>query len=112
MTGNCELTVAGGVARSVLDTIESRFDVRSECATDHPGGRTVLTVAGVDQSAVRALMIMLWDSGHHVLAMSTGVGGVAGVEPRPGRSGQAGQIKPRSRATTTASCRDATPSLR
>jgi hypothetical protein len=87
--GHCELTVAGCVARSVLDTIENRFDLRAVCRLDGPADRgsvsgTVLTVAGVDQPAVRALMIMLWDSGHDVLAMSTGVCGTAGAEPRPG----------------------------
>ena len=84
VTGNCELTVAGGVARSVLDTIESRFDVRSVRPADRPVGRTVLTVTGVDQAAVRALMIMLWDSGYDVLAMTTVAGGAPGFEPRPG----------------------------
>jgi hypothetical protein len=33
--------------------------------------QTVLTVGDADQAAVRALMLMLWDSGHEVLAMST-----------------------------------------
>jgi hypothetical protein len=87
--GHCELTVAGRVARSVLDTIEDRFDLRAARRPDGPAdrespSRTILTVAGVDQPAVRALMIMLWDSGHDVLAMSTGAGGTAGAGPRPG----------------------------
>lgn len=84
MTGHCELTVAGNVARSVLDTIGTRFEVRAVRRPDHRVAGTVLTVAGVDQSAVRALMIMLWDSGHDVLAMSTVAGGALGAGPRPG----------------------------
>ncbi len=68
MTGNCELTIAGIVARPVIDTIGTRFDLVSVRTAD----RTVLTVADVDQPGIRALMIMLWDSGHDVLAMSTG----------------------------------------
>jgi hypothetical protein len=34
--------------------------------------RGVLTVEGVDHAAVRALMVLLWDTGHEVLAMSVG----------------------------------------
>lgn len=81
MTGHCQLTVAGSVARSVLDTIETRFDVGGVRPVNRPVRRTVLSVAGVDQSAVRALMTMLWDSGHDVLAMSTAAGGRPDVEP-------------------------------
>lgn len=84
MAGNCELTVAGSVARSVLDVIATRFDVRAVSRVNRPVGRTVLTVAGVDQSAVRALMIMLWDSGHDVLAMSTLALDAVGVQVRRG----------------------------
>lgn len=83
MIGNCELTVAGSVARSVLDAVATRFDVRAVRLLDHPV-RTVLTVGGVDQSAVRALMIMLWDSGHDVLAMSTPATDAVGGRTRPG----------------------------
>lgn len=84
MLGHCELTIAGGVARPVLDTLEARFDVRAVRLTDRPTDRTVLTVAGVDQPAVRALMILLWDLGHDVLAMSTVDGGAVAVERPPG----------------------------
>lgn len=84
VAGTCELTIGGTVARSVLDTIATRFDLRAVRPTDRPAIRTVLTVTGVDQSAVRALMIMLWDSGHDVLSMSTAGGGVIGARPRPG----------------------------
>jgi hypothetical protein len=62
----CELTVTGPLARAVLETMQSRFDA---VATRHPG-RTVVVARAVDQAAVRALMVMLWDSGHEVQAMS------------------------------------------
>jgi hypothetical protein len=62
----CELTVTGPVAGAVLETMQSRFDAM---ATRHPG-RTVVVARSVDQAAVRALMVMLWDSGHEVQAMS------------------------------------------
>ncbi len=64
---HCELTVTGPIARSVITAIRARFDV----AAAHTADSTVLTVHAIDQSAVRALMIMLWDSGHEVVAMST-----------------------------------------
>lgn len=63
----CELTVRGPVAGSVLAAVRARFDMEAASTSD----RTVLTVGGADQAAVRALMIMLWDSGHEVLTMST-----------------------------------------
>jgi hypothetical protein len=66
--GRCELTVRGPVAGSVVAAMRARFDVESVAAS----GDTVLTVGRADQAALRALMIMLWDSGHEVLAMSTG----------------------------------------
>jgi hypothetical protein len=50
--------------------MRARFDVEAASASGH----TVLTVGRADQAALRALMIMLWDSGHDVLAMSTGPG--------------------------------------
>jgi hypothetical protein len=63
----CELTVTGPVAESVIQAIAARFDVDATRTSDH----TLLTVDCVDQAAVRALMTMLWDSGHQVVTMST-----------------------------------------
>jgi hypothetical protein len=59
----CELVVSGPVARSVIETITARFGPPSV-------DRGVLTVEGVDHAAIRALMVLLWDTGHEVLAMS------------------------------------------
>ena len=69
-TGNgrrCELTVSGQVARSVVAAMRARFDVVSTRTADD----TVLTVGVADQAAVRALLIILWDAGHEVVAMTT-----------------------------------------
>jgi hypothetical protein len=65
----CALTVNGPLARSVVELLRERFDA---VAVRDDGDRTVLTVDGVDQAAVRAAATMLWDSGHEVLAMSVG----------------------------------------
>ena len=101
----CELTVTGPLAGSVLETMQSRFDAM---ATRHPD-RTVVVARSVDQAAVRALMVMLWDSGHEVLGDVD-----SPTSDRDGRpSGSVpDQIRPSSRAAATASCREATPSLR
>jgi hypothetical protein len=66
----CELTVRGPVAGSVVEVIRSRFELAWARGCD---GRTVvLALDGVDQAAIRALLVLLWDSGHEVLALSTG----------------------------------------
>lgn len=62
---SCVLTVSGPVAHSVTEAISARFDGHSTRA----GDATVLVIEAVDQAAVRAAMIMLWDSGHDVMAM-------------------------------------------
>ena len=36
-------------------------------------GRTMLNVEAIDQPALRALLILLWDFGHEVLSVSPGV---------------------------------------
>ena len=59
----CELVVNGPIARSVVETIAARF---GPSRVD----RDVLTVEGVDHAAIRALMVLLWDTGHEVLAMT------------------------------------------
>jgi hypothetical protein len=79
----CELTITGPLARSVIEAIRTRFDGVST----RTSGRTVLIVRCVDQAAIRALMIMLWDSGHEVLAMSTTHAGAPTTEIPSGRDG-------------------------
>jgi len=61
----CELVINGPIAQAVVETIAARFGPSTvDCG--------VLTVEGVDHAAVRALMVLLWDTGHEVLAMSVG----------------------------------------
>lgn len=70
----CVVTVLGPIAESVTDAIRTRFDgvaVRT-------GDRTVVVIDGVDQAAVRAMMILLWDSGHEVVTMELTPTGRAG----------------------------------
>ncbi|GAA1843455.1 hypothetical protein GCM10009836_23520 [Pseudonocardia ailaonensis] len=60
-----ELTVRGTLAQDVLEVIRSRFDrVSATC-----GNRSVLVVDDLDQAAVRALLTLLWDTGHELLEM-------------------------------------------
>lgn len=72
----CELTVTGHLADAVVEAIRSRFTVVSIRAADG----TVLTVDNVDQAAVRAVMTMLWDTGHEVLTMTTTATGAGRCE--------------------------------
>jgi len=69
MTG-LQLTVAGRLPTAVSDTIWARF---GDCVQIRPvAGRTLLNVADMDQPALRALLILLWDFGHDILCLSSG----------------------------------------
>ncbi|AYC42123.1 hypothetical protein DWG14_06415 [Streptomyces griseorubiginosus] len=59
-----EFRMRGPISRTVLDVIRTRFDHVSTPGADG----TVLVVHHVDQASVRALLTLLWDTGHHVLA--------------------------------------------
>jgi hypothetical protein len=59
-----ELTLRGPISDTLLDLIRSRFDHVSTPGADG----TVLVVESVDQASVRALLTLLWDTGHEVLA--------------------------------------------
>ncbi len=70
-----QLTVTRPIADSVLELIMDRFDnVTAEAV---PGPGTVLTVTGLDQAGERALMNLLWDTGHEIGSMSS-----TGGDPR------------------------------
>ena len=70
MTGCYQLTVVGRLPSSVTTTIVARF---GDGVRIRPiDGRTTLTLGAIDQPALRALLILLWDFGHDVLAMSSG----------------------------------------
>ncbi|RSM50749.1 hypothetical protein DMA12_00920 [Amycolatopsis balhimycina DSM 5908] len=61
------VTVAGPVAEGVLATLRARFDLESVRPGDDG---TELVVAGVDQAAQRALLTLLWDTGHVVRSVT------------------------------------------
>lgn len=59
-----ELTLRGPISHTLLDVIRTRFDHVSTPGADG----TVLVIENVDQASVRALLNLLWDTGHDVLA--------------------------------------------
>jgi hypothetical protein len=63
----CELSVGGQLADSLLELIGSRFGE----VTTRPGAgpSTTVIVDGLDRASERALLILLWDTGHDVVAM-------------------------------------------
>ncbi|MFJ1760074.1 hypothetical protein ACIOD2_07145 [Amycolatopsis sp. NPDC088138] len=63
----CEVVVDGRLAEPFLELIESRFGE----ITVRPGaGRgTTVTVDGLDPASERALLTLLWDTGHDVVSM-------------------------------------------
>jgi hypothetical protein len=68
----CEVTVRGPLARAVVETVGNRFG--SVCTVDGTSD-TVLTVDCVDQTGLRSLLTLLWDTGHEVLGLSSGPAG-------------------------------------
>ncbi|KND23873.1 MULTISPECIES: hypothetical protein [Streptomyces] len=58
------LTLRGPIARTLLDVISTRFDHVSAPGADG----TVLIVENIDQASLRALLTLLWDTNHDVLA--------------------------------------------
>jgi hypothetical protein len=60
-----EFAVDGPLARSADELIRTRFDGVSTRA-GNPG---VLIVDGIDQAGVRAVLTLLWDTGHDVRSM-------------------------------------------
>jgi hypothetical protein len=64
-----ELTVNGTIADSVLELIKDRFDNVDAQATTGPA--TLVTIAGIDQAGTRALVNLLWDTGHEIGSMSS-----------------------------------------
>jgi hypothetical protein len=59
-----ELRLRAPIAHTVLDVIRARFD---DVSAPGPDG-TVLTAENLDQASVRALLTLLWDTGHEVLS--------------------------------------------
>ena len=65
-TTRFELRLGGSLAHTVLDVIQARFERVGAPAADG----TVLIIENVDQAAVRALLTLLWDTGHEVLSLT------------------------------------------
>ena len=74
---SCELVVGGRLAGSLLDLIRSRF---GEVTTEVAGTGTTVIVGGLDPASLRALLTLLWDTGHDVVSMRTTH--LHGQEPR------------------------------
>lgn len=69
MTEQLQLTVSGTIAESVLSMIKERFDeVHSQAV---PGPATQLSITDIDQAGERALLNLLWDTGHEIGSMSS-----------------------------------------
>ena len=63
----CELSVGGPLADSLLELIRSRF---GEVTTRPDAGpSTTMIVCGLDPASERALLTLLWDTGHDVVSM-------------------------------------------
>jgi hypothetical protein len=58
-----EIGVDGPLAEPLLDVIRNRF---GEVTTRRAGAATTVTVVGLDPAAERALLTLLWDTGHDV----------------------------------------------
>lgn len=63
------ITVSGPIADTVLDQLHNRYD---RVTTSRPGTDTVVTVAGLDQPGERAVLNLLWDTGHQVRSVNRG----------------------------------------
>jgi hypothetical protein len=57
-----ELRLHAPIARTVLEVIRTRFDHVTTPGADG----TVLIIEDIDQASVRALLTLLWDTGHQV----------------------------------------------
>ena len=68
MTAHCRVTVAGPLGEAATRAIRAQYDV--VISTQRVKGETVLDLDGVDQSAIRGLLTLLWDFGHDVVAVS------------------------------------------
>jgi hypothetical protein len=68
-TGRCRVTVEGPLGAAATLALRSRYD-RVILTTRRAGRRTVLDLDGLDQPALRGLLMLLWDFGHDVVAVS------------------------------------------
>jgi hypothetical protein len=57
-----ELRLRAPIAHTLLDLVRTRFDHVTTSGADG----TVLIIEGIDQASVRAVLTLLWDTGHEV----------------------------------------------
>jgi len=72
------IVVAGRLSRPLVDTIEERFGT---AASLRPSGKNTAVLLTADQPSLRALVTLLWDLGHELVAVSAGTCG----SDQPGR---------------------------
>ena len=59
-----DIILFGKVASSVLRTLEERYGPVSSSSS--PGADTIVSIADIDQAGERAVLTLLWDTGHEV----------------------------------------------
>ena len=71
-SGTCyRLVVAGRLSRLLVDTIDARF---GSAASIRPSGNDTAVLLTADQPSLRALVTLLWDVGHELVAVSACTG--------------------------------------
>jgi hypothetical protein len=79
-SGTCyRLVVAGRLSRLLVDTIDARFGA---AALIRPSGSDTAVLLTADQSSLRALLTLLWDVGHELVAVTAGESGSERDETR------------------------------
>lgn len=58
--------MVGPLAESLVDLVRTRF---GDIATEPAAAGTTLVVVGLDPASERALLTLLWDTGHDVVSM-------------------------------------------
>ena len=72
-SGTCyRIVVAGRLSRPLVDTIDARF---GSAASIRPSGKDTAVLLTADQPSLRALVTLLWDLGHELMAVSAWTGG-------------------------------------
>lgn len=67
-SGTCyRLVVFGRLSRLLVDTIDARF---GSAASISPSGSDTAVLLTADQSSLRALLTLLWDVGHELVAVT------------------------------------------
>ena len=65
-----EITLFGPLATSVLTLLHERYDEVQSFG--RPGAGTVLAIGNIDQAGERAILTLLWDTGHQVRSVGRG----------------------------------------